>query len=263
MKFTRITGIIVSAVFALVAGIVAMRFISPHHVQKDEIISQSQVKFVNILRARSDINVGSVINSYHLEWVALPEENVFDGFIDDVNSPNAIEELSGKVVVSRIFKGDPIRLEKLQGHGNGGISSMLPKGKRAVSLEITPSSAAGGMIKPGDHVDVISIRSFNEKSIKSEVVLRNVIVIAIDQTLHGDDDQPGLIGNIATLELTPAQTNILFTAQQLSTKVSLVLRSIGDLNDEDNLDNTSSDRSDAIIIKSGVVSNKNVEGMPQ
>ena len=82
--------------------------------------------------------------------------------------------------------------------GSGFMAAVLPKGMRAVAVDISPESGAGGFILPDDHVDVVLTRRDKaaekatgvEKFI-SETILRNVRVLAVDQTIDekdGDED---------------------------------------------------------------------------
>ena len=82
---------------------------------------------------------------------------------------------------------------------------------RAISIEISPETGAGGFILPNDHVDVILSRRDRaaEKSAgvevhTSEIILANVRVLAIDQTVEEKNGQRVVIGKTATLELSAA-----------------------------------------------------------
>jgi pilus assembly protein CpaB len=107
---------------------------------------------------------------------------------------------------------------------------------RAISVEISPETGAGGFILPNDHVDVILSRRdrLAEKSAGveihiSEVILANVRVLAIDQTVEEKNGQRVVVGKTATLELTQRQAETLAVSRQLGT-LSLALRSIVDSN---------------------------------
>ena len=114
------------------------------------------------------------------------------------------------------------------------MAAVLPGGMRAVSTEISPETGAGGFILPNDRVDVILSR--REKNpdrtnptdvIVSEIVLSNIRVLAIDQAPREKDGQNSVVGKTATLELKPAQAEILARARQSGT-LSLALRSMLD-----------------------------------
>ena len=61
----------------------------------------------------------------------------------------------------------------------------------------------------------------------SEVVLNNIRVLAIDQTIEEKNGQKVVVGKTATLELDPAQVETV-TAAEASGTLSLSLRSIAD-----------------------------------
>src|SRR6202035_5775795 len=90
-------------------------------------------------------------------------------------------------------------------------------------------------ILPNDRVDVLLTK--REKNaerpgapdvIKSEVILPNVRVLAIDQAPKEKDGQNTVIGKTVTLELKPEQAETLARARQSGT-LSLALRSIVDV----------------------------------
>ncbi len=63
----------------------------------------------------------------------------------------------------------------------------------------------------------------------SEIILSNIRVLAIDQAPREKDGQNSVVGKTATLELKPAQAELLARARQTGT-LSLALRSLVDAN---------------------------------
>src|SRR6202040_1471238 len=61
----------------------------------------------------------------------------------------------------------------------------------------------------------------------SEVILSNVRVLAIDQTVEEKNGQKVVVGKTATLELAPRQTETLALSRQRGT-LSLALRSLAE-----------------------------------
>ncbi len=122
------------------------------------------------------------------------------------------------------------------------MAAILPSGMRAISIEISPETGAGGFILPNDHVDVILTRrdKLAEKSAgvemhTSEIILPNVRVLAIDQTVEEKNGQRVVVGKTATLELSPRQAETLALSRQLGT-LSLALRSLVDFDSKDRPD---------------------------
>ena len=54
-----------------------------------------------------------------------------------------------------LFPGDPIRMDKLLSQAQQSLASTLQPGMRGISVMVSAGAAAGGFIKPDDHVDVV------------------------------------------------------------------------------------------------------------
>jgi pilus assembly protein CpaB len=86
------------------------------------------------------------------------------------------------------------------------------------------------------------------------MILKNIRILAIDQTLGEKDGQKVVLGKTATLELTPRQAETLTLAQKLGS-ISLALRSITDASSDDKAsdeDDNNSRRSSVNVIRFGV-----------
>jgi pilus assembly protein CpaB len=194
-----------------------------------------QIPTVEVLVARSDINMGQTVTAQELQWQVWPQAAASATFIRKGDKPAAIDELSGSIARTPFVTGEPIREAKLiKANGSGFLAAMLPAGMRAVSTEISPETGAGGFILPNDRVDVILTRREAEKragvdSHSSETILANVRILAIDQTVEEKNGQRVVVGKTATLELSPRQTETLALSRQLGT-LSLALRSLADAN---------------------------------
>jgi pilus assembly protein CpaB len=128
---------------------------------------------------------------------------------------------------------------------------------RAVAVKVDAASTAGGFILPNDRVDVILVKQpGGAGTVQSETLLRNILVLAIDQTIENTSETQSVVvaQDTATLELTPEQAELVAQAQQLGT-IALSLRSI-----EDSASETSSvtPRSSGVnVVRFGVSSRVN------
>lgn len=216
--------IIVLAI-ALVAGGLAF-MLSGGEPPKQQIVVQSQ-DVVDILVAKSEIPVGRAVQPEDLSWTPWPNKAAAPIYITKARRPNAVEEMKGAVARAPFVPGEPIREEKLiKADGSGFMSAILPAGMRAVSTEISAETGAGGFILPNDRVDVILTRREGD-SFLSETVLRNVRVLAIDQTVEEKNGQKVVVGKTATIELSARQSETLALSRQRGT-LSLALRSLAD-----------------------------------
>jgi len=189
---------------------------------------------VDVLVARGDIGFGQTISPDMLQWQSWTESSAGGNFIRRDARPDAMKELSGSIVRQPFVAGEPIREAKLvNATGSGFMAAILPPGKRAVSTEISAETGAGGFILPNDRVDVVltkrekSAVAGGPETIRSQVVLSNIRVLAIDQLPKEKDGQNYVVGRTATLELSAGEVETLAKARQSGT-LSLALRSMAD-----------------------------------
>ncbi len=122
------------------------------------------------------------------------------------------------------------------------LSAVLAPGTRAVSISVDAPQSVAGLVLPGDRVDVILTQSLagpggdaSRKTV-AETVLRDVRVIAVDQSLNTSGRLPAqaksvMLGTVSqipktvTFEVTDRQAERLFVAAQLG-RLHLSVRSL-------------------------------------
>jgi pilus assembly protein CpaB len=151
--------------------------------------------------------------------------------------------LDGGVARQSLAEGMPIARSSIIHPGDRGfLAAVLPRGMRAISIEITEVAGLSGLVLPGDHVDIILTYVITaeqgdfERDIRaSETVIHNVRVLALDQRVQAvrqEFDANGIplpppVASTATLEVTPRQAEMVLLASSLGT-LSLVLNSAQD-----------------------------------
>jgi pilus assembly protein CpaB len=190
---------------------------------------------VDVLVAKADLQRGQLIERSQIGWEAWPKASANGNFITKAARPGAAEEFVGAIVRVPVATGQPIYDPMVVfAKGSGFLAATLAKGMRAVAMEITPESGAGGFILPDDHVDILLTRhdraaekaSGIEKVI-TDTILRNVRVLAVDQNVTEKSGQKVVVGKTATVEVTPPQAEVLALSRQVGT-LSLALRSLTD-----------------------------------
>jgi pilus assembly protein CpaB len=221
---------------ALVAGGVAALLASSHHeAAPPPPPAEPQLATVDVLVAKADLSRGQVIGDGDVDWQSWPTAAANPSFIKKPERPDAISQFVGAIVRVPVATGEPIREPAVVfAKGSGFMAAILPKGMRAVSMEVSAESAAGGFILPDDHVDVMLTRRDKAaekvtgvEKYTSESILRNVRVLAIDQAVEEKAGQKVVVGHTATVELTPDQAETLALSRQLGS-LSLALRSLAD-----------------------------------
>jgi pilus assembly protein CpaB len=201
---------------------------------------EPQIRTEEVLVAAADLKQGAALTGEQLRWQKWPADAVGPSYISRSAKPEAVEEFTGSVVRQAILDGEPILEAKLSGSA-GYLAAMLEPGKRAVAVRVSVESSAGGFVLPNDHVDVL--HSGGGGGGRSLTILTNIRVLAIDQ--NAVDSGAGsaavdsaaantAVGKTATLELDPAQVEVISGAQT-SGSLSLALRATAD-NEEPGLE---------------------------
>jgi pilus assembly protein CpaB len=104
------------------------------------------------------------------------------------------------------------------------LSTVIEKGKRAVTVAVDDVRGVAGFIFPGDFVDVALTRTDNSAGPQSfsEVILQHVKVLAIDQ-MAGQRQEHPTVAKAVTVEVDPEQALRILLAANVG-KLSLILR---------------------------------------
>ncbi len=198
---------------------------------------------VQILVASKDLGIGRELQDGDLAWQEWPESTVFPGAIKREGEQTPEDALEGRLA-RNIAQGEPIPKAALLGEMKGNfVAALLKPGQRAMAIEVSASSTAGGFVGPGDHVDVIltyreSIRfdgddpeaealiEANLDKMATETILQNIRVLAIDQQAERKSEKVK-VGRTVTVAVTAQQAEELSLAKEIG-DITLALRGVGD-----------------------------------
>ena len=205
-----------------------------------ELVEVNKVPMVQVLVAARDLALGERLGDSTINWRDWPKSNVGESMITKDSKPEALENLKLARARLPIIAGEPIVDRKLVlPNERGFMSAILPQGMRAISVTISERSAVSGFILPNDRVDVILTRKIDGpngsgKIVRSETVLTNVRVLAINQTFRQEPTEDKVTvteGKTALLELDPVQSEVV-TMVESAGELSLALRSIAEGGDQ-------------------------------
>jgi pilus assembly protein CpaB len=174
---------LLSLTVAIVMGLAAM------YVGKDLVLGKaapqsSGAKLVAVVFAKHDMDPGTVLTADDLVTQAIPQE---------VASPAALKDpkpLIGRALIAPVAAGTPLRDSLLAAPGSqGGITSLIPAGKRAVAVDVNESSGVAGLIVPGARVDVIATLRQAEGEM-ARTIVENVKVQAVNRRMGRMNDDP-------------------------------------------------------------------------
>lgn len=205
--------LVLSVVIGLGATIVAAGWIS----------QRANVASTKVVVAAADIQLGSRLNPQMLKTVDWPAGSIPAGAITKADA------LENRVVKTSILSGEAILEAKLAPVGTkGGLSAVIPEGKRAMTVRVNDVVGVAGFALPGNYVDIVVNTQIEgggsgrgDRQI-SKIVLESILVLAVAQEANRDETKPRVV-NAVTLELTPEQAEKLDLARSVGT-LSLVLR---------------------------------------
>src|SRR5262245_60251897 len=99
---------------ALLAGGAAAYLVSRSDKGPDTpVVAAQQLASVDVLVAKSDIQLGEKLNPSQLEWQTWLDNSASKTFIRRSDRPDAISELANSIARSPFLAGEPIREQKL------------------------------------------------------------------------------------------------------------------------------------------------------
>lgn len=207
-----IAMLVLSVVIGLAATVLAAGWIA----------RQGQAASTKVVVAATDIQLGSRLNPQMLQAVDWPSASLPPGALVDAKA------LEDRVVKTSVLRGEPILEAKLAPVGTkGGLSAVIPEGKRAMTVRVNDVIGVAGFALPGNYVDIVVNTQLDTDGAKgdkqiSKIVLEHILVLAVAQEANRDETRPKVV-NAVTLELTPEQAEKLDLARSVGT-LSLVLR---------------------------------------
>ncbi len=186
-----------------------------------------------VLVATRALPIGTIIEQDSFRYQPWPSELMENAYYLKGDDDKA--SLVGTVVRSPITAGQPITKGALVKPGDRGfLAAALGPGMRAVTVPVSDKTGVAGFVFPGDRVDLMLTQSVSgdvgPALRASETFIRNIRVLAIDQSTVSEDDEGNKQARIratVTLEATPRIAEKIAVAQTIG-QLSLSLRSIAD-----------------------------------
>ncbi|MCB9684453.1 MAG: Flp pilus assembly protein CpaB [Alphaproteobacteria bacterium] len=203
---------------AAVASVVIYLVIASYQNELKEVTAPTEV--VKVMVASHDIWQGKTIQAEDLVMVELPPSYVPDSVL------RQIDQAVGRVPRERILAHEFIRDERLADPAAGvGLNAIIPRGMRAMSLDISDGSSVSGFLNPGNYVDVLVTIEGDDDGREAETVtlLQAVTVLAVNNRLGDSTAGEGSKKPSVTLAVTPDLAEKLTHAVAQGT-VTLTLR---------------------------------------
>lgn len=192
-----------------------------------------------LLTVRGSLPPGHILQPGDLAEVRWPVGNPPAGAIA-AGSPEA-KALAGAVTRRSFAAGELLVRGSVISPGERGfLAAIVSPGHRAIALSVEAETSAGGLIWPGDRVDIILTQEIREdgvplaQQVVSETILENVRILSTDQKLGSATDsaetvegkvEPRRVPTTVTVEVTPEQAERVTVGGTLG-RLHLTLRGV-------------------------------------
>ncbi|MCE9604306.1 MAG: Flp pilus assembly protein CpaB [Planctomycetia bacterium] len=187
----------------------------------------NEVETTSIVVAKREILKGDLIKPDDIRLQEWRKDAMPEGAIEK------IEDLQDKRVRSSIIPGEPLLMGKLLDDKGGNIE--IPAGMKAVTVKVDNVSGLGGLVKPGDNVDVlVHVVADQQRGIMATTTkrfLENVKVLAVDDvTERPTAGEPSIAAKTVSLLVSPKDAMRTTLASEIGT-IRLLMRSAKDQGD--------------------------------
>lgn len=212
--------LLISAAAAVVAVLIIYRVIMGY--QQQLIDAQKPPETIDVVVAKRNLYQGQTLSLEDVEIRAVEPD-----FVPEVLVFHATEEAIGRVPAERIIAGEYVRSERLADPEAGvGMNAIIPRGMRAVSINISNGSAVSGFLNPGNFVDVLVTIKGDQTSApeKTVTMMQAAKILAVNSRMYQEDDGGGRrAAPSVTLAVTPEDAERLAHATRTG-GVTLTLR---------------------------------------
>ncbi len=210
-------------VLAAAAAFAAHRWIQ----RQGALAAASRIAMTPVVVAARDLPAGRSLSSGDLSVTRWPRAGLPPG------SFHSMKALQGRVLKTAASRGEPILAGKLAPKGlPGGLSAVVPKGFRAMTVKVNEVIGVAGFVQPGDQVDVLVTiaKGPYQKNPVTRTVLQGVKVLTVGERVEaskGSKKPKRHKSRVVTLQLTPRQGETLALASHEG-KLLLSLRNRAD-----------------------------------
>jgi pilus assembly protein CpaB len=171
-----------------------------------------------VIVAAMEIPFGTKVEVRHLKAITLPRNAPVGDHYDRT------DQVVGLIALQKVIAGEILLKERFADRNTGStLAAIVKPDMRAVTVRVDDVIGVAGFLMPGNRVDVVAARMVDQgQHAETHTVLRNLNVLAVDQTASQDKDQPAVVRAV-TLEVSPRQAEVLVKAREEG-RIQLTLR---------------------------------------
>ncbi|WP_187271794.1 Flp pilus assembly protein CpaB [Aeromicrobium terrae] len=190
----RLIAVLVAGALGAVAVVLLVNYANDANDR-----AYDNAKLVKVLQVKDRIEAGTKVSEIgdSVETVELPKAAVVPSAVSD------LDDLSGLSTTTELEPGEQLIPSRFAQNGAvaGSVDATIPKGYQELTLPLSAARAVGGVLRPGDHVGVVSsVQTANGDAItrlvKNQVLVTRIVAAGVDQTA-GDGQGKALLVTLA------------------------------------------------------------------
>lgn len=203
------------------AAFLGNRMVQGHMAQLDE-QARRMHEPVAVVVAKQDLAPGDVISSEHFAVRKIPAQYANA----DAVRPDGFKDLQGQRLAVPLKRGDSLFPVHVDGQGAQVFSATLKNGRRAMTFEVDTINSVSGMLRPGDHIDLMLSQRDSGAGAQelTRPLLSDLRVLATDQSVVRRDEETGKerAFSTITLDLSPQEAQRIIVAKSAGRLTALL-----------------------------------------
>ena len=151
-------------------------------------MSTPQTSGSRVVIVEQPIEAGKAITADQIKTIDWPGSAV------PQDASTTIATVVGRIARVSMIPGEPVLPGKLAPkNATGGLSSLIPEGKRAITVHVNEVIAVAGFALPGSYVDVLVNSKDADQQPFTRTVLSRIKVLAVAQETTADPSKPKVV----------------------------------------------------------------------
>jgi len=221
-KLKAVTPIVLALLIAFAGSLFLYRWVKMQTAPTEVVTIEAEA--VPVAVAAVSLPWGTKLKHEMMKTTPYLRESLPAGYCSECGS------LEGRVLVTPLKENEPILESRLAPEtiDSGGVSAIVPKGKRAIAVKGDKVIGISGFIRPGNRVDVLVTMNdpINKKEI-TKTVLENILILATGTQIEEKDKGEPSPVDVYTLEVTPDDAEKLSLAAT-GGRLQFALRNVTD-----------------------------------
>lgn len=228
-KINKYVGmLLVAIVLAFLSVFLIVKYL---HQTKSQYQAELQNKLsqgmVQVVVPTMNLKAGVVVNGQNMAQRLFPKDLLYPGTV----TSDDWRQYAGHVLRRDVVAGKPLLADDFNKQQVSEFAALLRPGTRAVTITVDDVNSIAGMLRPGDHIDVMLETSQSvvpQTGSGSDTTQQNLLPLLQRALVLATGNDLGLVQKAATpgaaladqfgtvtLELTPKQASELMLARQL------------------------------------------------